>query len=220
MTDTLTGKTHPPSSENQLAVIKSPVQPRLYTLGEYLQREARSSERHEYFNGQILRVPTAHIPHNTIIANTVTAIKIAVKSLPQTYRVLSGQQKVYLPQLNFALYPDVLVVCETPVSWGDNDELLVNPLLIVEVLSKSTKKYDRGEKFSAYKTLDSFREYVLIDPTQCRVESRFREEPDLWRDTIITELVETFPLRSLGCGISMADIYEYIQFEAPKGRKK
>lgn len=204
---------------NPLAVLKPAKQSRRYTLEQYLRREEKSLERHEYFDGTIIRVPMAKGPHNEITANTVTAIKIAVKPLKKRYRVFSSNQKIYLPQLNFGLYPDALVVSEKPSYWDDNQLLLVNPLLIVEVLFKSTRAYDRGDKFSEYKTLPSFKEYVLIEQDRCSVESLYREEPDLWRETIVTNPNGHILLKSIGCSLSLADIYENIEFKTAKPSK-
>lgn len=198
---------------NPLAVLKPAKQPRRYTLEEYLRREEKSLERHEYYDGTIIRVPMARGTHNEIAASTITALKNAVKPLKTKYRIFTSNQKIYLPPLNFGLYPDALVVCEKPLYWDDNEVLLINPILIVEVLSKSTGAYDRGDKFSEYKTLSSFKEYVLIEQTNCRVESRFREEPDLWRETIVTDPNGKITLKSIGCSITLADIYENIEFK-------
>lgn len=195
------------------AVLKSKPQPRRYTLEEYLRREERAIEKHDYYDGQITRLPMAKGPHNEIAANVIAAIKTATKSLSVKYRIFSSDQKVYLPSLNFGLYPDVLVVSEVPEYWDENEVLLINPVLIVEVLSKSTKAYDRGDKFLEYKTLPSFLEYVLIEQTTCRAETFFREEPDLWRNTIVTDPAATLSLPSLGCSIQMADVYEHISFK-------
>lgn len=205
-----------------LAILKPSVPPLRYSLEEYLRREEKSVERHDYYDGQIIRIPMARGPHNEIAANALTAIKIATKPLNKRYRIFSSNQKVFLPALNFGIYPDALVVCEKPLYWDDNEVLLINPLLIVEVLSRSTSAYDRGDKFSEYKTLPSFKEYVLIEQTGVRVESRFREEPDLWRETIVTDPDGLIPLKSIGCSISLADIYENIEFPPvtkPKRRK-
>ncbi len=129
------------------------------------------------------------------------------------YFVMNNQQLVYLPQLNFSLYPDVLVVCETPKYFDNNEVLLINPVLIVEVLSRSTGKYDRTTKFDEYKTLASFKEYVLIDQKKCYVETRFQEEPNLWREHTYTELSEKVMLKSVDCAIEMSMIYRKIEFK-------
>ena len=186
-------------------------EPRTYTLAEYLRREEDSKELHEYYNGTIIKLPMARGPHNTITANISAEIKIAGKANKKNYWVMTGQQLVYIPKLNLGLYPDALVVSETPQYFDKNEVLLTNPILIVEVLSKSTKKYDRSEKFEEYRTLDSFREYVLIDQKRCHIQLRYRETPDTWRYTEITDMTGSIFLKSLGCSILVADIYENVK---------
>jgi Uma2 family endonuclease len=203
---------------NPLAQAKPAKPPKRHTLGEYLRREERSAEKHEYFDGIIKAIPMAKGPHNEITANTIAALKNAVKQLATIYRVFSNDQKIYIPELNVGLYPDALVVCEKPEYWDEEALLLTNPLLIVEVLSKSTRHYDYGSKFNYYKTLPSFKEYVLIEQTECRVETWFREAPDLWRNTVVSDLAEPLALRSLGCELRLADVYEHIAFEPQKVR--
>ena len=134
----------------------------------------------------------------------------SLKSLPTKHIVLGGQQLIYMPKRNISRYPDVLVVCEAPLYYDSNEQLLINPILIVEVLSKSTRNYDRNGKFDEYKTLDSFKEYLLIDQKKCHIERRFREEPDLWRDSYFTEINQSIHLKSLDCSIDLSDIYENI----------
>jgi Uma2 family endonuclease len=198
---------------NPLAVL-SPAKPlRLYTLEDYLRREEKSPERHEYFDGILKKVPIAKGPHNEIAVNIATAIKIAVKSANKKYRIYGSNQKLYLPNQNYGLYPDAVVICEQPQFWDKGQLLLTNPLVIIEILSKSTRAYDRSGKFDHYKTIPSFREYVLVEQNECRVETRFREEPDLWRDAVIKGINERVYLRSIHCSISMSDIYENIEFK-------
>ena len=152
-------------------------------------------------------------PHNIAVANITAALVQSFSARNKPYLVFGSQQLVYLPDLNFILYPDVLVVAEAPLYWDENEVLLINPLLVVEVLSKNTRGYDRTEKFAAYKTLQSFREYLLVDPYHCRMESRFREEPDLWRESIVTELDKSITLKSVGCELQLADVYRHIKFK-------
>ncbi len=201
-------------STNALVVLPVEKKPRLYTLAEYLRKEERShNQLHEYYNGIIKKLPMARGPHNIITANVTTALNVVFMALGKDYFVMNSQQLVYLPELNFSLYPDVLVVCETPTYFDNNEVLLINPIIIVEVLSKSTGKYDRTTKFDEYKTLDSFKEYVLIDPKKCSVETRFQEEPHLWREHTYTELTEKVMLKSVDCTIDMSMIYRKIEFK-------
>ena len=143
-----------------LAVLKPVKEPPRYTLGAYLQREEYAKELNEYYDGIIIKLPMAKGPHNIIVANMTAELIIAFRLNNKDFTVMGSQQLVYLPDLNFSLYPDVLTVAETPQYWDQNEVLLINPLLIVEVLSRSTKKYDQNGKFDEYKTLPSFKEYV------------------------------------------------------------
>jgi Uma2 family endonuclease len=201
---------------NPLAVIKPIREPKLYTLGEYLIREEKSQERHDYFDGEIKRIPMARGPHNEICMNIAWALKDAFKAQNKTYRLFNANQNIYLPKLNYGLYPDAVVVCEEPEYHDANQLLLLNPLLIVEVLSRSTGKYDRGDKFREYTTAPSFKEYILIEQDFCHVESRFREERNLWRDTIVEDMDASIELKSIGCSIALSDIYEHIVFKPMK----
>ncbi len=199
-------------ANNPLAVLPPVKEPRLYTLGEFLRKEERSFELHEYENGIITKLPMAKGPHNIISINVGTALKIATKNTSKKYVVMGNQQLVYLPKLNFARYPDIIVVAEAPLYWENNESLLINPILIVEVLSRSTRSYDRKGKFEEYLTLDTFKEYLLIDQKKYHVEKRFREEPDLWRNSNFTDISDSIFLKSLDCEISMVDIYENVTF--------
>ena len=198
---------------NPLAVLKPEKEPRRYTLAEYLRREERSEELHEYYDGIITKLPMARTPHNIISTNLAIELSLAFRAANKDYYVLTGQQLVYLPKLNTSLYPNVVVVCETPQYFDNNEVLLINPILIIEVLSRSTGKYDRTDKFDRYKTLNSFKEYVLIDQKKCFIETRFREEPDLWREKKYTELTDSVYFKSVDCHIDMSMIYRKIEFK-------
>ena len=195
---------------NPLAVLPPTKEPRRYTLVEFLRRAEKSEELLEYYDGIITKLPMARGPHNEIVMNVGTALNISIKLNGKKHRVFGGQQKVSLPSLNFGVFPDVLVVTNKPLYWDDNQVLLINPILIVEVLSKGTKKYDRNGKFTEYKTLESFQEYVLIDQNKCYIETHFREEPNVWKGTDHKNINDSIYLKSIDCSISIADIYENI----------
>ncbi len=156
-------------------------------------------------------MPGAKGPHNIISSNLIFRLNMAIEESATKFIVFSSDQKIYLPELNHGLYADALAVCEKPEYWEGNDQLLVNPILVIEVLSKSTQKYDRTSKFEGYKTLPSFKEYVLVRQDTHSVETRFREEPGLWRETLVTGLDGEVFLRSLGCSISMKNIYKNVE---------
>ncbi|MCU0340615.1 MAG: Uma2 family endonuclease [Spirosomaceae bacterium] len=186
---------------------------RKYTLEEYLRKEAKSEEKHEYINGQIIKMPNAKGPHNIISGNMIAEMKAALKQLPKKYIVFPSDQKVYFPSLNEGVYADTLAVCEKPLYWDDAEILLINPIIVVEVLSKSTQKYDRFSKFDKYKTLESIREYVLIRQDECYAEVWHRLRPGFWQETIITDINDALPLQSVGVSIPMQNIYENVDLK-------
>jgi Uma2 family endonuclease len=195
---------------NPLAILPPVKEPRRYTLAEFLRRSEKSEELLEYYDGIITKLPMARGPHNEIIMNVGTALNISIKSNGKKYRVMGGQQKVYMPALNWGVFPDVLVVTHKPLYWDDNQVLLINPIVIIEVLSRSTKRHDRTTKFADYRTLESFQEYVLIDQNKCYVETHFKEEPNVWKGTDHKDINGSIYLKSIDCTISLADIYENI----------
>lgn len=121
-----------------------------------------------------------------------------------------------MPELNYSLYPDALVVCEAPAYFDDNEVLVINPVLIVEILSKSTRKYDQLGKFEEYKTLPSFREYVLVEQEKISVETRFCVKPHLWRDRTFNDPTQAVFLESLGVELQLNDIYKNVNFDKKK----
>ena len=179
-----------------------------YTLAEYLRKEAKSVDKHEFINGNIIKMPYSKGPHNIISANISAEMKFAFKKLPAKYVVFTSDQKVYFPSLDEGVYADSLAVCEKPIYWDDKKLLLINPIIVVEVLSKSTQKYDRTGKFDKYKTLESIREYVLIRQDEYYAEVWYRKEPGLWQETIIKNVSDNLTLQSVGITISMQNIYE------------
>lgn len=186
---------------------------RRYTLEQYLQKEAKSIDKHEFINGQIIKMPYAKGPHNIISVNMMTEMTISFRKLDTNYIVFSSDQKVYFPSLDEGVYADALAVCEKPLYWDDNQLLLINPIVVVEVLSKSTSKYDRKGKFDKYKTLESFKEYVLIRQDECYAEVWYRESPGRWQETIITDLKGEIPLQSVGITVSMEWVYRNVELK-------
>jgi Uma2 family endonuclease len=191
-------------------------QSKVYTFEEYLRREEKAVEKHEFYNGKIIRMPEGTNIHSEISMNIGTAIKIALRLIPVKFRVYNSDLKIRIEPVDVGVYPDALVICKEPEFWQNRRDVIVNPLLIVEALSPSTQAYDRLGKFELYKQLPSFQEYVLVNTDKHSVETRFQEETDLWRIKTETNVENAVMLRSLGVSISMADIYEDIVFPLKK----
>ncbi len=186
---------------------------RTYTLEEFLRKEAKSLEKHEFYNGKITKMPYAKGPHNEITINIATEIRFALKTAVKTYHIYSSDQMVFFPTLNSGVYADALAVSEKAEYWDKNELLLTNPLLVVEVLSKSTSSYDRTGKFDKYKTLDSFKEYILVAQDKCYVEIWYREKKGLWQEHIYENINDVVNIQSVDIQIDMKEIYRNIEFK-------
>ena len=185
-------------------------QPKPYTLSDYLVREERTIHKHIFLNGQIIRAPSAKTTHNEIATNITFAIKTILRQLKNRLLVYNSDQKIYIEAANVVVYPDALVICEKPIFWNGREDLIVNPLVVVEVLSESTRRYDKGGKFLLYKQAPTLREYVTVEQKKPLVESWFRLEKNTWDNSFQTDISQSFELRSIGVSISLSDIYENI----------
>lgn len=185
---------------------------KIYTSEEYLEFEVNSEERHEYINGEIVLMTGGTPNHNQIALNLSGALNFALKRQP--YRVFVTDQRLWIPRKRIYTYPDVMVVQgELQLQEGRRDTI-TNPLMIAEVLSKSTRSHDKDEKFVAYRTISSFQEYLLIDQYAMRIEQYFKTEQKRWIFSEYDDANEIVSLNSLPFQITLADIYDKVEFES------
>ena len=182
-----------------------------YTAEEYLESEVNSEERHEYINGEIIPMTGGTPNHNTIVLNIATALNFALK--PQPYNVFVTDQRLWIPDSNIYTYPDVMVMNQPLEYLAGRRDTLINPLVIIEVLSKSTEAYDRGDKFQAYRTIASFQEYVLIDQYKMSVEQYTKTEPHKWMFIEYNNPESSLSFASISAEIDLADLYDKVEFE-------
>ncbi len=177
-------------------------QPKKYlSVSDYLAAEEQSSVKQEYHNGLLVDMAGGSIDHNRIAGNMYFELR---NRLHGSCTVFNSDQKVYLDAVNHFVYPDVSVVCG---ELNAQNQAILNPILIVEVLSEGTSAYDRGAKFRKYRTLPAFQEYLLIDQDQPIVDALFRESRDYWRMQTIIGLDRDVPVHSLDIRIPMQAIY-------------
>lgn len=150
--------------------------------------------------------------YSQIAANLIGSLKYVLRPLPRSFIVYNSDQKIYIESENVGVYPDALVICEEPEFWQGREDLIVNPLLVVEVLSRSTASFDRSGKFLLYEQIPWFQEYVLIEQNYPRVESWFRTNEHSWDKTVQTDLNDMIQLRSVGVSLPLAEIYEHVRF--------
>ncbi len=184
----------------------------IYTLEEYLDFEVNSSERHEYINGEI-RLMTGGTPnHNQIALNLSGTLNFALKRQP--YRVFVTDQRLWIPEKRLYTYPDIIVIQGDIQLQEGRKDTITNPLIIAEVLSASTRNYDKDEKFAAYRTLPTFQEYLLIDQYTIHIEHYYKTDEKHWIFVEYNDSNETLSLNSISFEISVADIYDKVEFES------
>ena len=174
---------------------------------EYLRLERKAEFKSEYIDGTIVPMPGATREHNLIEANVVGELRQQLKG--RDCEVYGGNMKVRVP-VSYR-YPDATVVCGTPIFEDVETDVLLNPKVIFEVLSKSTETYDRGDKFAEYRHRDSLQAYVLVSQLMPRVEIYRRYGSD-WIFSEISGLDKTLSLESIGCELKLAEVYEKVAF--------
>ncbi len=187
------------------------VETKTYQAEEYLELEINSEERHEFINGEIILMAGGTPDHSEIITNLVFALKLALKGKP--YRTFSSDQRLWVPQLNNYTYPDVIVVAKPIELQSGRTDTITNPVLIAEVLSKSTKAYDRDEKFAAYRSIPTFQEYLLIDQYRLQVQQYSKTDANKWIFSEYSCAGDRVLLTSIPVEFSVGDLYENIEFD-------
>lgn len=187
-------------------------QKKRWTAEEYLAFERASQERHEFLAGEVFLMTGASRQHNVISTNTVRVLGNQLRNQP--CELYANDMRVKVSSTGLYTYPDVVIACGKPQFEDKEIDTLLNPTLIIKVLSSSTKDYDRGEKFLHYRRLSSFQEYVLIAQDSIHVERYMRNADNTWLLSETNEADAIIELTSVGCTLLVADLYEKVTFEA------
>jgi Uma2 family endonuclease len=180
----------------------------MLTEEEYLALERNSEARHEYFRGVAYAMAGAKISYKAIKSNT--EVRIGMQLLESVCRIYSSDQKVRTSGGLYA-YPDILSVCGKGELYQDNLEVIINPLVLIEILSPSTAAYDRGLKFEQYKTISSLKEYLLIAQDRRFVEHYTRQANGGWTKIEYLDAGSIIQLVSVGCTLRVGDIYRSVE---------
>jgi len=181
------------------------------SIGEYLAFESNSKEKHEYYKGEVFAMAGAKIAHNIIAVNTLTTIKQALKGKP--CKPFNSDQRIHIPENTLFTYPDISIVCGEIVTLNKNDEMnIVNPVVLIEVLSRSTREYDRFMKFQFYRNIPSLKEYLLIDFESVNVEAYTITPAGDWEPAIYKNITQSIPIKAIQMQLALSDVYEGIQF--------
>ncbi|MEA2164170.1 MAG: hypothetical protein QOK37_2297 [Thermoanaerobaculia bacterium] len=186
-------------------------QPSLLTPQEYLDLERKSEIRSEYIDGEMIAMSGASRRHARIAGNLHGEIWARLRGTG--CEVYINDLRVKVSPTGMYTYPDIVALCGEPELEDEHVDTLLNPSVIIEVLSDSTEAYDRGEKFAHYRRIDSLREYVLVSQNKVRVE-HYRRDADQWILSEISGPDAILHLQSIDCHVAVSTIYEKVEFDA------
>lgn len=195
---------------------------RHYTLEEYFDLEMRSEERYEYFNGEVFCMSGGTPAHDRINMNMI--VDLSNKLRGGSCLLFSSNVRVKVPAAPPYRYPDLTATCAAPIyeQIGGIDSI-TNPQLIVEVLSMSTEAYDRGDKFTEYKSVESFREYLLVAQHRPHITHYVKDSSGEWSYKEINGMDASLRIATLDCELHLRDVYENVEFipqpEPPLGQR-
>jgi Uma2 family endonuclease len=193
--------------------VEEPSQPygrRKYTVEEYLVFEAGTPEKHEYFNGEIFAMAGAKMDHDRILTNMI--VHLGHKLRGGGCQTFTGDFRVFVEANELFTYPDLSIVCGKPLTRDDDEMHLMNPTVLIEVLSPSTKDYDRGDKFRLYQELPSLQEYILVDSKSVLLEQFVKNAAGDWIARRHSRLTDVVRMETTGAELALEEIYEGTQF--------
>ena len=188
------------------------IETKTYQAEEYLELEINSEERHEFIDGEIVLMAGGTPNHSELAGSLMLLLRLALRG--KSYHTFILNQRLWVPQFNNYTYPDVMVVARPIELQSGRNDTITNPVLIAEVLSKSTKAYDRDDKFAAYRSIPSFKEYLLIDQYRLQVQQYSKTDGNKWIFSEYSCEGDRVSLTSMPVEFSVGDLYENIEFDA------
>lgn len=183
------------------------------TPEEYLEIERRAECKSEYYQGEMYAMARAGWIHNLIAANTVAQLINGLRSKPCA--ATPSDMRVHIPATGLYTYPDVVVVCGEPQFLDGRRDTVVNPTLLVEILSPSTEAYDRGRKAEHYRSISSLQAYLLISSDRVHVDLYTRQPAEQWLLTSAGSPGDSLDLDAVGYRLSLAELYDKVDFSTP-----
>ena len=179
------------------------------SIEAYLQIENEAVEKHEYYNGEIFAMSGAKVPHNRIAGNLFIALGIKLKG--KSCQPFGSDARVHIPANTLFTYPDISIICGEVLTLNNDDYNVLNPTVIIEVLSKSTKNYDRGEKFKLYRDIETLREYILVDSESIHVEVFRVNENGHWELEEYKRPADDMYIKAIDEHIMLGEIYDGVK---------
>lgn len=189
--------------------VKEPTPKYNYVSPEvYLSNEKNSEEKHEYYKGEVFAISGASLEHNMIVKNVNTHVLPFLKGKPCD--MFGSDLRIHIPENTLYTYPDFSIICDEPKKAGGDNDSIINPSVIIEVLSKTNSDYDRGGKFHLYRSIKSLKEFILIDSLNVNVELYTRQLDDSWVLKEFNRLTNLFTIATIQFNLQLSDIYENV----------
>lgn len=192
--------------------------PEKMTPAEYLAMERSSEFKHEYFDGEIVAMTGVRRAHSLVNGTMHNLLYNQLRG--GACEVHQSDLRVFAPKLNSYTYPDLVVFCGEP-EFPDNEfDTLLNPIVVIEILSESTERYDRGRKAAAYRAIPTVIDLLLVTKEEPLIEHQHRMGEERWLLETVRGLDAVITLESIGCTLALADVYERIRFDAPEANNE
>jgi Uma2 family endonuclease len=182
------------------------------SIEEYLDMENASMEKHEYYKGDVFAMSGAKVRHNIISGNLFIALGQKLKG--KKCKPYNSDQRIHIQSNTLFTYPDISIICGEIITLNNDDYNVLNPAVIVEVLSKSTKNYDRGEKFKLYRDIPTLKEYILADSESIHIEVFRLNENNHWELEEYNSVENFLFIKAIDEKILISEIYEGVNIEA------
>lgn len=176
------------------------------SFNEYIDLEVESNTRHEFHDGEVFAMAGGTLEHALISSNVLIELGLTLRNGQKRCRVINSEIKLKIASLNKYLYPDAMILCGNLEKSQDETQFVTNPTVIIEVLSKSTEGYDRGDKFFFYKQIPSLKDYILIDQYQALVDI-YSRQADLWKISRVEGISQSIYIPSVDIELSLQEIY-------------
>lgn len=179
------------------------------SIEDYLEMENAADEKHEYYKGEIFAMSGAKVSHNRITGNLLITLGIRLKG--KGCYPFGSDARIHIPSNTLFTYPDISIICGEVITLNNDDFNVLNPTVIIEVLSQSTKNYDRGEKFKLYRDIETLKEYILVDSESIHVEVFRLNESGHWELEEYKTPADSVMIKVLDENVSLSEIYEGVK---------
>lgn len=184
---------------------------KFFSAQDYLELEESAEYKSEYYQGEIFAMAGSSFNHNQIAGNIYSQLRLRQEK--HSCRVTIGDLKLWIEEIDFFTYPDLMIICDQPRFYPRRTDIILNPLVIIEVLSRSTEAYDRGKKFQFYRSIPTFQEYILIDQYSVHIDQFYQESKGKWMLRDYNDSKDILKFSKIDFEIPLEKIYALVDFE-------